>query len=142
MTVKRKWWIALLLQFYFASGYIYVGRLKRLALYVVFLILSIAMICLPPLKFIEFQTQATLLSVLQALFSIFFTVDAARIAYFEEEFEVKSYNRWWVYLLYWLLVIAIIGTLMYVTAPYINPDFFKSIVMPRLSIGALISSLF
>ncbi|KZL28221.1 hypothetical protein [Pseudovibrio sp. Ad37] len=142
MTVKRKWWIALLLQFYFASGYIYVGRLKRLALYVAFLILSITMICLPPLRFIDFQTQATLLSVLQALLSIFFTVDAARIAYFEEEVEVKSYNRWWVYLLYWLLVIAIIGPLLFVSAPYINPDFFQSIELPRLSIGALISRAF
>ena len=113
MTKERKWWTALLLQLYLGSGYIYVGRIKRLAVYVISMILGGVASLLPPPSFVDVRVYTMGTSLALLLFSVFFLIDVVRLAQSQKDYKIKAYNRWWVYPLYWIAVSIVFGALMF-----------------------------
>jgi len=100
-TYPRKAWLAALLNAVaFPLGYIYVGRWQRALTMFVFL----------PLGFFVFAWTGALgkfygliasIVFLGALY-VFFIVDVVRLARHEKDYTLKSYNRWYYYIVIYL----------------------------------------
>ncbi|KZL27909.1 Signal peptidase I [Pseudovibrio sp. WM33] len=123
---ERKWWVALLLQFYFGSGYIYLGRPVRLAAYVVFLIFSAVAGLLPPPDLVEVRIYTFGISAAMMLVSVFVLVDAIRLAFLQKDYKLRPYNRWWVYLLYWTAMSVAYGAAMFMAAPNLKIPYYAA----------------
>ncbi|WP_068006291.1 signal peptidase I [Pseudovibrio axinellae] len=99
--------MALLLQFFGGSGYLYVGRPKRffVQLGVTILGLSALNILVVP-SYLDARITLPLLFAIFLIVALFFIVDCIRIAVTSSPYTLRAYNRWWVY-----LIVAIATTL-------------------------------
>jgi signal peptidase I len=102
----RRWYIAAALNVLNGAGYLYVGRPVRAVLATLWSLLFLLVIAIgvdgwiaTPLGFLAFLCVG-----LGGL--IFAVVDAVRISRLERGFQLRAYNKWWVYLAW---VAAMVG---------------------------------
>ena len=96
---KRRWWIALILMVLGGGGYLYVGKPKRYALYFIVSVLFVASIyhglwgrLADPVVFLS-------VTAVSILVTLGFWADGVRLAVGQPDYELRGYNRWWIYAL-------------------------------------------
>ncbi|MEM8645115.1 MAG: signal peptidase I [Pseudomonadota bacterium] len=104
---KRRWWAALLLFVVAASGYLYVGRpTKYFAFLGLYAALILMMFVLPgallsqPVVFIGIFAFALAVA-------IYIIVDLIGLSRRQTNYELRWYNRWWIYLGSFLIAMAL-----------------------------------
>lgn len=102
-TAKRRWWAALLLFVVAASGYLYVGRPGKYFACLAFYALLIVMMFLLPGALLS--QPAVFLSVIAVALAvaILIIVDIISLSRRQPHYELRWYNRWWIYLASFLI---------------------------------------
>ena len=96
---KRHWWVALILMVLGGAGYFYVGRPKRYVLY--FLITALFTASIYHGLWGRLADPVVCLSVtaVSILVTLGFWADGVRLAVGQPDYELRGYNRWWIYAL-------------------------------------------
>ncbi|WP_108817712.1 signal peptidase I [Pseudovibrio sp. Alg231-02] len=100
---KRRWLVAFLLQFFGASGYLYVGRPKRFFFFIVLLWLALIFMLVPMPNFIDSRVYLGIFFLVWLALYLTTYIDLFMLSRSQKEYTLKRYNRWWVYLVVWLL---------------------------------------
>ena len=94
---RRKWWLALLLHLLGWCGYLYVGRPRRWFLFLFLQAFGLAIfwtgfwgLAFPPMGFLILMGGSIVVSLIML-------VDVVRLAHKQPDYELRAYNRWWVY---------------------------------------------
>ena len=97
-TAKRHWWQALLLFFFAASGYLYVGRPARYLATMIYFAVLVALLFLLPGSWLSQPFVFLAACVLVMAVALFMIVDLIRLSVRQPDYTLRWYNRWWVYL--------------------------------------------
>ncbi|MFS8180697.1 signal peptidase I [Pseudovibrio denitrificans] len=100
---KRRWIVAFLLQFFGGSGYLYVGRPKRFFLFVALFGLGLAFTLVSVPTFIDSRVYLGTFFAVWLLLYLTTYIDLFFLSWTQNEYALKRYNRWWTYLVVWLL---------------------------------------
>ncbi len=95
---KRRWWAALLLFIVAASGYLYVGRPGRYFATLAFYVGLILMMFVMPGALLSQPAAFIALLAFALAVAIFIIVDLIRLSRRQPDYELRWYNRWWIYL--------------------------------------------
>lgn len=104
---KRRWWAALLLFVFAASGYLYVGRPGKyfgfLAYYAALLLM---MFVLPGALLSQPAVLIGLIALTLAV-GLFIIVDLIKLSRSQPNYQLRWYNRWWVYVGTFVIALAL-----------------------------------
>lgn len=96
-STKRRWWVAFILMVLGGSGYLYVGRPRRYAVYFGFNAVLIAALydglwgwLSDPVVFMSMVGMALFIT-------LGFWIDGGRLAVAQKRYMLRWYNRWWIY---------------------------------------------
>jgi signal peptidase I len=139
-TYRRRWWVALPLSFLGGVGYLYVGRPGRFVFLIVLSIVSQAVITHG--LWGKLSEPSVFLGVIAVnlLILIALIIDVSVIAVRERHYRLRWYNRWWVYLLLFvltgvasfLLLERIIGRSDFAVRNFVIPS---GSLIPTLQVG-------
>ena len=138
----RKAWIAGLLNFLAVGlGHFYAGGFKK-ALFLFFIIQG-TLIAIILILILKTPNAFVLFIALTAgfLFFIYCVVDAVKLSKVNKQYIVKPYNRWYYYLLYWVIASFIIQPLVSTTIKRNIVQAFKipsGSMLPTIQIGDFI----
>lgn len=96
---KRHWWVALILMVLGGTGYLYVGKPKRFALYFAVTALMMASIYHGLWGWLADPVVYLSVTAISILVTLGFWADGVRLAVGQSDYELRGYNRWWIYAL-------------------------------------------
>ena len=124
----RRWWIAAILAVVGGwVSYLYVGRPKRaIASLVILVALAAGSLILPPWRIADILVA----DAIEGLIFLFIPIDAIRISLKSNDYRLRWFNRWWLY----LGLVALLG-LVGVSAARLSPSSlpFRSFSVPSSS---------
>ena len=97
-VAKRRWWAALLLFVVAASGYLYVGRPGKYFASLAFYAGLILMMFILPGALISQPAVFIGIIALALGVAIYIIVDLIKLSRRQPDYQLRWYNRWWVYL--------------------------------------------
>ena len=105
-TARRRWWLAVLLQFFGGVGSIYVGRPHRFIVLLVFNLIILAGFYHGYWGAFTNVWVLWIVSAIGVLIVLYYFVDVIRLAIRQQSYPLKWYNRWWLYAGCCLVVLA------------------------------------
>ncbi len=112
VTAPRRWWLAVLLFFVSASGYLYVGRPLRYAACLIWFVAVVALLFVLPGNWLSQPAGFLVYCGVALAGTLFIIIDLIRLSRRQPDYKLRWYNRWWVYL----------GTLLISSALSFLPD--------------------
>lgn len=128
--VRRKWWIAALLTLFLGgTGYLYAGHPKRFAFFV-----TIALFLAAIFGLIGFRSginpQTILVFVFVSILALALAfIDSSVVAYKQINYKKQWFNKWWVYVICYLLLAGITQLTNYKSFTAIHSFYIASLSM-------------